>query len=485
MSTVSGSPHPTTTRAAIWAPRIVTSCAFLLSLGFLFHHSPYPILLGRYNGRYLAFLFAVFFVFLPLVYFTVRFFCVSHELKRSRGRVLVVTPAMKLGVAFVLSLIGYIFADWFIGRLIGSNVATHNAHVFHPYLQNVPRPLHAEQHVNRWGFKGDEIELQKPNDVVRIFFFGGSTVHCGTVPFESTHVRLLEKRLKQEYPDVKLEVQNLAAEWHTTQHDVIKLLFDAREFSPDIVLTFHGINDLVRSFESDLFAEGEYRQDYRHYFGAVANLARPNKTARKFFNTAAGHWCSDFRFQQVRLAGPEGKGVNGILTMFFPKSEPVEITHWRSLPAFERNLREFVRIAKEADMEVVLATQPSLYRNDLSAEDQEVIVFAKSHQFDGKHASLASLVSGMEQFNDTTRKIAAKEDVLLVELDKAMPKTTEYMYDDVHFTRKGNELVAKEIGDALVATRLIPRVLQRRGMSASAAAQATENAAAQSGGAQP
>lgn len=45
-----------------------------------------------------------------------------------------------------------------------------------------------------------------------------------------------------------------------------------------------------------------------------------------------------------------------------------------------------------------------------------------------------------------------------------MPKTTEYMYDDVHYTRKGNELVAKEIGDALVAAKLIPRVAERRGL---------------------
>lgn len=403
MNKSSGQPQPTTTAVATWIPRIVTFCAFLFSIGFWFHHCPYPILFGRYNERYLAFLFALYFLLLPLLYFSVRFFCVNHQLKRSRDRVLVVTPAIKLGVAFVLSLIGTILANWYIGRIISANLTTHSAHVFHPYLQNVPRPLHAGQHVNRWSFKGDEIELQKPDDVVRIFFFGGSTVHCGTIPFEETHVRLLEKRLKQEYPELKLEVQNLGAEWHTTQHDVIKLLFDAREFSPDIVLTFHGINDLVRSFESELFAEGEYRQDYRHYYGAVANLARPNKSAVNFVNAAGGHWCSDFRFQQVRLAGPEGNGLNGMLTMFFPKNEPVEITQWKSLPAFERNLHEFVRIAKAGKMEVVLATQPSLYRNDLSAFDQEVIAFAKAHAFDGKHASLASLVSGMEQFNTATR----------------------------------------------------------------------------------
>lgn len=464
MSSPSGNSTSRPSSVAIWVPRLVTLFFFVFALGFLFHHCPYPILFGRYNERYLAFLAALFGLLLPGVYFTARFFSMSHELKRSRGRVLVVTPAIKLGVAFVLSLIGYIAADWYIGRLLSANVATHNAHVFHPFLQNVPRPLHVEQHVNRWSFKGDEIELEKPKDVVRIFFFGGSTVHCGTVPFETTHVRLLEKRLQREYPGLKLEVQNLGAEWHTSQHDLIKLVFDAREFSPDLVIMFHGINDLVRSFENNVFAEGPYRQDYRHYYGAAANLARPSQTAMNFFNTAGGHWMSDFRFQQVRLAGPEGNGLNGMLTMFFAKSEPVEFSDWKSLPAFERNQREFVRVARAAGMEVMLATQPSLYRADLSDYDQEVLVFSKVHHRDGKHASLASMVEGMQKFNEVTRKIVNDEDVPFVDLEQQVPKTTEFVYDDVHFTRKGNERVAKLIGDEIVRAELISQIAARRGL---------------------
>lgn len=444
------------TAAATWFPRIVAGLFFLFALGFLFHTAPDPkILFNKYNGRYLLFLCLQFFIVLPLVYVTARFFATTSELTGSRGRKIAIRPIHKFGVGFVLLLIGYIGADWLIGRLISASVATHNAHAFHPYLQNVPRPGHAEQHVNRWGFKGDDIELAKPAGVYRIFVFGGSTVHCGTVPFEQSHVRLLEKKLKAHYPDRKLEVQNLGAEWHSSQHDVIKLMFDAQEFSPDLVVMFHGINDLVRGLESDLFAEGPYRQDYRHYFGAVSNLARPGKTAVQFFNTAGGHWCSDFRFQQVRLAGPEGNGLNGMLTMFFAKSTPVEITEWKSLPAFERNMRQFVRTAQEKQYQVLLATQPTLYRNDLSTTDQEVLVFAKSHQHNHQHPSLTSMTSGMQQFNDVTRQIAAESKVHFIDLEQAMPKTIEYMYDDCHYTAKGNELVAEQLSAAIIKADLI------------------------------
>jgi hypothetical protein len=279
---------------------------------------------------------------------------------------------------------------------------------------------------------------------------------------------LLEKRLKSEYPALKIEVQNVAAEWHTSQHDLIKLMFDAREFSPDLVIMFHGINDLIRSFGENVFSEGPYRQDYRHYFGAATNLARPGRTAMNFFNTAGGHWCSDFRFQQVRIAGPEGNGLNGMLTMFFPKSQAVEFTDWQSLPAFERNEREFVRIARQSGMEVMLATQPSLFRTDLSKADQEVLIFAKTHQSQGKHASLDSMVAGMQKFNDVTRKIAKDEPIAFVDLEKEVPKTTEYVYDDVHFTRRGNERVAEVIGDEIVRAELIPKIAAKRGLGVTA-----------------
>jgi len=446
---------------ALWFPRIVTALVVLWCLGWLFHTCPYPILFSKYDGRYLAFLAFLFPVVPTLAYFTARFMVSTSELRGSRGKRYFIRPIHKCAGALFLMMALYLVSGWLVGWLLGG-VSTHAAHKFHPYLQNVPAALYAGQHVNRWGFKGDDIELAKPQDVYRVFVFGGSTVHCGTVPFEQTHVRLLERRLKGQYPDKKIEVQNLGAEWHSSEHDVIKLLFDAQEFSPDLVIVFHGINDLVRALEPDLFCEGSYRHDYRHYLGPVANMARPGKNTWTIINTFGGHWMSDFRFQQVRIHGPEGRGLNGALTMFFPKTEPIDVSEWQSLPAFERNMRRFVQVAQEKQYDVLLATQPSLYRSDLSTTDQEVLVFPKSHQVKGRHVSLDSMTDGMRQFNDVTKKIAAENDVRLVDLDAAMPKTTEYLYDDCHYTARGNELIAAQLAEAVIAAEFIPHRVASR-----------------------
>lgn len=442
--------------------RALTLIAFVLALGYFFHTSHDRVILGKYNLRYTIFLGVVFFVVLPIFYFVVRFFSTTSQLKGSGERIYSIYPGQKLRWGALLALFGYIAMSWFISWFNSKNVATHDAHAFHPYLQNISRPNHEGQHVNHWGFKGDELEVEKLPKTFRVFVFGGSTVHCGTVPYENTHCRVLEKRLREAYPDYDIQVQNLGAEWHSTEHDVIKLLFLAQDFKPDLVVIFHGINDVVRSFETDMFGDGPYMPDYRHYYGAVSNLVQPSRTIWAGAAAFTGHWFSDYRFDQVRIAGPEGKGLNGMITMFFPKTTPVEIKEWKSLPAFERNLRDFVAIAQSKNIPVLLATQASLYRNDLTPREQEVLTFPLSHHFHGQRASLASMVDGMHRYNEVTRQIARETSVRFVDIEQKMPKTEQYLYDDVHYTADGNALIGNAFADDIVQWGLVPDTIADR-----------------------
>ena len=57
--------------------------------------------------------------------------------------------------------------------------------------------------------------------------------------------------------------------------------------------------------------------------------------------------------------------------------------------------------------------------------------------------------SSMQAFNEATRQVARATDASLVDLEPAIPKSLDYMYDDVHYTRKGASLVAHEVVDQL------------------------------------
>lgn len=450
----------TTSRIAAGLARSASIGFFVLSLGYLLHTSHDPILLGKYDAPYVLFLAAQFFLIVPAFHFLARFCAARHELTLPSGRMLAFRPRHKLMAVFALAGVGYLTVDAYTDYLVHSRTMTFSEDRFHPFLQNTPRPNDARQHINRWGFRGDDLDQEKSDDTFRVFMFGGSTVFCGTVPFEESHCRILEKRLRAAYPHFHIEVQNLGADWHTTEHDTLKLLFYGQDFSPDLVITFHGINDLVRSLTPDMFGDGPYRSDYRHYLGPAANLVTGGRKVP--WSLVAGHWCSDLRFDQIRIAGPDGQGLGGVRTSFVPKARPVAIAEWPSLAAFERNLRDFVAIARSKRMEVLLATQPSLYREDLTEAQRQLLVFPLTHYFNGQRPSLHSMIDGMRRFNDATRRLAGDLGVELVDLERQMPKTTDYMYDDVHYTRSGNEMVAGAFAEQIIESRVIDRVMRER-----------------------
>ena len=58
--------------------------------------------------------------------------------------------------------------------------------------------------------------------------------------------------------------------------------------------------------------------------------------------------------------------------------------------------------------------------------------------------------AGNEKVNDTIRGIAKEEGVPLADIDGAVPKTLEYLLDDVHSTSKGARVAAETVANTIV-----------------------------------
>ena len=63
----------------------------------------------------------------------------------------------------------------------------------------------------------------------------------------------------------------------------------------------------------------------------------------------------------------------------------------------------------------------------------------------GNKWSYKTALSGIRQYNDEIRKISKEEDVYLIDLEAAVPKSLEYFYDDVHYQTKTFDLIATKI----------------------------------------
>jgi lysophospholipase L1-like esterase len=329
---------------------------------------------------------------------------------------------------------------------------------FDPFLQVVPKPNNEELHINRWGFRGEEIERIKPAQTYRIFVVGGSTVYCNQVSFEQSHARVLEKQLRQSYPTLKIEVQNAGMDWHTSQHSLINILFNIQDFNPDMIIIYHGINDLLRSFSPKSFAPEPYRNDYSHYYGPIAPMVREYFTkptvpailtlerALIFFRR---HWFADFR----DVSKPDA-----ILDLL-----EVPVNNWPSLLAFERNMKHLVKFVKSLDIDLVMASQPYLYRHDLSEVELAKIWLPEVFCLTGRSkADIASMINGMEAFNNVSRRIADSNGLLFVDLEKVVPKSLHYFLDDVHYTEEGNRIIGQHFAEQVIAGGYINRKFPKR-----------------------
>ena len=62
---------------------------------------------------------------------------------------------------------------------------------------------------------------------------------------------------------------------------------------------------------------------------------------------------------------------------------------------------------------------------------------------------------GMEKYNQAIAGVARERSVFLIDLDKVVPKTLDYFYDDVHYTEKSYDIIAKFIADEIIRLKIL------------------------------
>jgi lysophospholipase L1-like esterase len=324
----------------------------------------------------------------------------------------------------------------------------------HPFLQVAPSPDPSPAvFVNRHGFRGKEIEEARRRGTLRIFALGGSTTYSGNVDYAQTYPAQLARILKERAPHLEIEIQNAACDWYSTEHSLIRYLFNVRRFEPDLVLVFHGVNDLYRGFAPEWFSSGEFRPDYAHYLGPLVRSERGHDVAawfpfqhsmllRSLSNAAAGESSFDAaRFNPFQL---------GAMWTLRDQMEPQRIDRFPSLPTFEQNLGLLARAARDDGIGLIIATQPSLYNDGLSSTERDELFFPAFFAAEGgRYPDIESMQRGMARFNAVSAAVAAQQRVPLVDLDAAIARTKQNFTDDVHMTPTALVLVAEQFADAI------------------------------------
>jgi len=419
--------------------------------GLLFHTSDHPVVLGKYSLVMSVVLLAAITLWWPYIKF-VRFIFSESTIKRQDGRAVAIRPIHKIMFNVVLLALCLVPVEVAIRvmRERPPNIAF--LREFHPFLQNRLDVHDKKLPVNSLGFRGEEIDRVKPPGTFRVFVLGGSTVLSDRVSFEKSHVRVLEKLLRQHAPDKRIEVLNAGNHWHTSQHSLIKYLFKIKNLEPDLIIVWHAINDLYRSFSYEKQAFGEYQSDYGHFYGPISRLvldhAKP-KTDPPVVNIVSLRIALD-RVRDTLYSDFTARGRS-------PGIRAVPVRDFASLESFIRNMSALARTVQGDNVGLVFATQPSLYREELSTEESERFWVQRiiCRLDKTSYPDMESMIFGMDLFNRATKDIATQFDVPLFDLASALPKTTDNFLDDVHLSEKGNTLVGKAMFRFLVSNGLL------------------------------
>lgn len=131
-----------------------------------------------------------------------------------------------------------------------------------------------------------------------------------------------------------------------------------------------------------------------------------------------------------------------------------------SLPNLKLGLEEYQQrirdIAAECDsrgLRCMYVTQPSMWRADLSPQEQSLLWFGWVREDSGSigYIALPGLVEAMDTFNQGLLDVCTQDQLECFDLDAGLPKDTSVFYDDFHFNEGGGRMVSQLLTDYLIA----------------------------------
>jgi lysophospholipase L1-like esterase len=258
--------------------------------------------------------------------------------------------------------------------------------------------------------------IPKPEGVFRILLLGGSTTRGKGA---RGYAAPLEEMLLSKHPKRKIEVVNAGKQFYNSQHSIMQYLFYLKDMDPDMIILFHGMNDLLPSFTMPPWSSSPFRKDYGHFTG-ILNLIRPYpKTFEKFLY---GFFYADLRKSTLK---------------------PVSFSDFRSLYSFRRNLETLIEITKCKGIHLILSNQAHYFSNK-NETNIHYLGYPQWFSVDSEHyADEVSWYKGMDLFNRTTKETAEKYSIPFVDQVSAFKGKKELFRDVMHMTHEGTELKAR------------------------------------------
>ena len=288
------------------------------------------------------------------------------------------------------------------------------------------------------------INPDKPQGAIRIVFLGGSST-AGTgmiLADEDTWPWQTMERLRRRLPDAKLEFINAALGGYKSFDSFGRLWSRLRFFSPDIVVVYHGWNEMYY-FNADRIKN---MHAFRTLDDGSWSLDRSNVTYRVYNPLRVDRWIrwsQLFSHLRLRLSRPvEGEIGDGRKQR--PDSSLPGTWDHGGVEIWRTNIRLMRETAKVIDADLFVAKQATLIAPDLTSELRQLCrTDYHGFNFDAHLDAFEQIYRVIEEEIPPDRVIDTRE----------LSGRPEYFVDHIHPTVEG----AARLAD-LMANALEPRI---------------------------
>jgi hypothetical protein len=310
--------------------------------------------------------------------------------------------------------------------------------------------------INRQGSRGEQISGDTGQSAYNCLFLGGSTTECLYLDDRETWWHLWDSLTERD--NFKIASASIGKSGITTR----ELYLHMKYYVPQLkhvqqVVIMPGLNDLMKRLSAD--------NSFNHQFQFTPQIEDSLVNTiflRKGRSTEKEWWRRTVLFQLTRNFYHNTK-PNGVKWMI-QDDNGEQLKQWRlnrknashiidtlpdlttALLEYERNLQLIYNEAKKADVSLVFITQPYLYKDTMTAQENNLLWMGGigAYQKEGGHAyySAKALKQGMEMYNQALRSFCLKNNIPLADTERIIPSDTSVFYDDCHFNENGARVFA-------------------------------------------